>query len=89
MELKTAIEILERHQEWRRDQNVPAKTQMQKPIEIGKAIDYVIKELKKLREVDIVGQTDQPVCDYCNDDAKPSCCDKCLKEMVNPLQQRY
>ena len=49
MELERIIEILEKHQEWRRDQNVPPKTEMQSPIEIGTAIDYAISELKKLR----------------------------------------
>lgn len=49
MELERIIEILEKHQEWRRDKNVPPKTEMQSPIEIGTAIDYALIELKKLR----------------------------------------
>jgi|14BtaG_2_1085337.scaffolds.fasta_scaffold201693_2 hypothetical protein len=49
MELEKIIEILEKHQEWRRDQNVPPKTEMQSPIEIGTAIDYALSELKKIR----------------------------------------
>jgi len=49
MELERVIEILEKHQEWRRDQNVPPKTEMQSPIETGTAIDYALSELKKLR----------------------------------------
>jgi hypothetical protein len=49
MELERIIEILEKHQAWRRDQNVPPKTEMQSPIEIGTAIDYALSELKKLR----------------------------------------
>ena len=53
MELKRVIEILEKHQEWRRDQNVPPKTEMQSPIEIGTAIDYALIELKKLRLGDV------------------------------------
>lgn len=48
MELERIIEILEKHQEWRRDQNVPPKTEMQSPIEIGTAIDYALSELKLL-----------------------------------------
>jgi len=48
MELERVIEILEKHQKWRRDKNVPPKTEMQSPIEIGAAIDYAISELKKL-----------------------------------------
>ena len=49
MELERIIEILEKHQEWRRDRNVPPKKEMQNPTEIGIAIDYAIRELKKLR----------------------------------------
>lgn len=49
MELERIIEILEKYQEWRRDQNVPPKTEMLSPIEIGTAIDYALTELKKLR----------------------------------------
>ena len=55
MELERVIEILEKHQEWRRDQNVPPKTEMQSPIEIGAAIDYALIELKKLRLSDVSG----------------------------------
>ena len=47
IKLEKIIEILEKHQEWRRDQNVPPKTEMQSPIELGTAIDYAIKELKQ------------------------------------------
>jgi len=53
MELERVIEILEKHQEWRRDKNVPPKIEMQNPIEIGTAIDYALSELKKLRLTDI------------------------------------
>ena len=53
MELERIIEILEKHQEWRRDQSVPPKTEMQSPIEIGTAIDYALTELKKLRLGDV------------------------------------
>lgn len=56
MKLERVIEILEKHQEWRRDQNVPPKTEMQSPIEIGTAIDYALTELKKLRLGDVSSQ---------------------------------
>ena len=49
MNLERIIEILEKHQDWRRDRNVPPKTEMQNPIEIGTAIDYALIELKKLK----------------------------------------
>lgn len=35
----------------------------------------------------VVGQTEQLVCEYCNDDAKPTCCDICLERMVNAVQK--
>ena len=65
MELERVIETLEKHQEWRRDQNVPPKTKMQSPTEIGAAIDYAISELKKLLSSDVVRQSEQLPCD-CN-----------------------
>jgi hypothetical protein len=55
MRIERIIEILEKHQEWRRDQNVPPKTQMQSPIELGEAIDYAIKELKKSKNNETYG----------------------------------
>lgn len=61
MELERVIERLEKYQEWRRDPNVPPKTEMQSPIEIGAAIDYAISELKKLRLADVSGS----VCPDC------------------------
>jgi hypothetical protein len=59
MKLERIIEILEKHQEWRRDKNVPPKTEMQSPIEIGTAIDYAIHELKKLRISDVIEPKEQ------------------------------
>ena len=53
MKLQRVIEILEKHQNWRRDHSVPAKTEMQSPIEIGTAIDYALRELKKLNIDDV------------------------------------
>jgi|SRR5210317_187238 hypothetical protein len=57
MKIERIIEILEKHQEWRRDQNVPPKTQMQSPIELGTAIDYAIEELKKLPQREMKTET--------------------------------
>ena len=48
MKIERAIEVLIKHQAWRRDQNVPSTTEMQNPFELGEAIDYAIEELKKL-----------------------------------------
>ena len=73
MELERVIEILEKHQEWRRDQNVPPKTSMQSPIEIGAAIDYAISELKKLRLSDVVKSLPKHT-DGCNNDRDKCSC---------------
>ena len=42
MTLKQAIEIVSKHQKWRRDQSVPPKTKMQDPTEVGEAIDVLL-----------------------------------------------
>ena len=42
MTLKQAIKIVEQHQSWRRDSNVPPKTKMQSPTKLGKAIDILL-----------------------------------------------
>ena len=42
MTLKQAIKIVEKHQKWRRDDNVPPKTKMGCPYEVGKAIDVLL-----------------------------------------------
>ena len=73
MELERIIEILEKHQEWRRDKNVPPKTEMQSPIEIGTAIDYALSKLKKLSLGDV---------------SKCSCMDRILKKLKS-AQSKY
>ena len=42
MTLKQAIKIVERHQRWRRDRNVPPKTKMGNPTELGEALDVLL-----------------------------------------------
>ena len=49
MDLKQTIKILEEHNRWRRDNNVPAKTKMVDPEVLGIAIDTAIKELNKFK----------------------------------------
>jgi hypothetical protein len=73
MELERVIEILEKHQKWRRDKNVPPKTEMQSPIEIGTAIDFAISELKKLRLSDVVKSLPKDT-DGCNNDRDKCSC---------------
>ena len=73
MRLERVIEILEKHQEWRRDKNVPPKTEMQSPIEIGTAIDYALSELKKLRLSDVSNSLPKDTDGCGNDRDKCSC----------------
>lgn len=47
MKIQEAIAILEAHNKWRRDQNVPSKYEMTDPKMLGIAIDTAIRELKK------------------------------------------
>jgi hypothetical protein len=48
MEILKAIEILEKHNFWRRDNSMHPKTEMVNPTELGIAIDEVISQLNKL-----------------------------------------
>lgn len=47
MTIKEAIIILELHNEWRRDNNVPSIYKMVNPKELGIAIDTVVNYFKK------------------------------------------
>ena len=47
MKLKEAAEILEKHNKWRRDNDVPSKYEMANPKEIGIAIDTVVEFIKE------------------------------------------
>ena len=47
MNLKEAAEILEKHNKWRRDNNVPSKYEMADPEKLGVAIDTVVKFVKE------------------------------------------
>ena len=42
MTLKQAIKIVENHNKWRRDSNVPPKTKMASPAELGEALDVLV-----------------------------------------------
>jgi hypothetical protein len=48
MELKEAITILENHNEWRRNDEVPNSIVMVDPKELGIAIDLIVREFKKI-----------------------------------------
>lgn len=51
------------------------------------AVVALMEEYAALRIHDVVGRSEQLVCEYCNEDAKPTCCDKCLENMVNAVQK--
>ena len=54
MTLKQAIRIVEQHQRWRRDPNVPPRTKMVNPFDVGKAIDVLVlvaKEYAKIHDM--------------------------------------
>lgn len=40
-----------------------------------------------LRLYAVSGRSEHLVCEYCNEDDKPTCCDKCLESMVNAVQK--
>lgn len=48
--------------------------------------DILIEELNVLL-YNVVWQNEQLVCEYCNEDAKPTCCDDCLDAMVNAVEK--
>lgn len=59
------------------------------PHDIGLRLLEIVKMNvnEQLHQPAIVGQSEQLVCEYCNEDAKPTCCDSCLEGMVNAVQK--
>ena len=53
--------------------------------ENGLKLDIAADEICSL--FNVVGRSEQLVCEYCNEDAKPTCCDSCLEGMVNAVQK--
>ena len=47
MNLRDALDILENHNKWRRDKNIPNSKKMISPELLGEAIDYVVKKFKQ------------------------------------------
>jgi hypothetical protein len=43
--------------------------------------------IQALRQPPVVGRSEQLVCEYCNEDANPTCCDNCLEGMVNAVKK--
>ena len=57
MTLKQAIRIVENHNKWRRENNVPPKTKMVKPKKLGVALDVLLivaKDYYKIYDMDRV-----------------------------------
>ncbi len=57
MTLKQAIRIVENHNKWRRDNNVPPKTKMGDPKKLGVALDVLLivaKDYYKILDMDRV-----------------------------------
>jgi hypothetical protein len=59
MELQTAIEILEYHQEWRLGKR---EDMIHEPKKLTEALDIVLSEVKKFRLGAVVGQNEQLFC---------------------------
>lgn len=56
-------------------------------IALQNQIEEFLEDLKLLATPAVVGRSELLVCEYCNEDAKPTCCDKCLERMVNAVQK--
>ena len=81
MELQTAIEILEYHQEWRLGKR---EDMIHEPKKLTEALDIVLSEVKKFR----LGAVIESVCDDCtaypfDERGKTPLCKTCKD---NPLQ---
>lgn len=63
----------------------PKRPLWQTMLEIEDLIDRHVA--KQLAIHGVVEQSEQLVCEYCNEDAKPTCCDNCLERMVNAVQK--
>lgn len=78
MELKTAIEILEYHQEWRLGKR---EDMIHEPKKLTEALDIVLSEVKNLRLSAVSGQSEQLVCDcgkhYHERDLEHGMCHQC------------
>ncbi|WP_417444628.1 hypothetical protein [Joostella sp.] len=46
MTIERALQVLEQHNEWRRDKNVTSEMKMVNPTELGNAIDVTIEYIK-------------------------------------------
>lgn len=62
MTIKEAINIMEKHNEWRRDNVFPSSKKMVRPSELGVAIDTIVNYFKKQSQYAIhnTGATPRP-----------------------------
>ncbi len=74
MELQTAIEILEYHQEWRLGKR---EDMIHEPKKLTEALDIVLSEVKKFRLGAVVGQSEQFYCASDKDDRYERCEEQC------------
>jgi hypothetical protein len=74
MELQTAIEILEYHQEWRLGKR---EDMIHEPKKLTEALDIVLSEVKKFRLGAVVGRSEQFYCDG-QENNKDRCETQCL-----------
>lgn len=66
MELKEAILLLKKHNEWRRDlpHDLGDGKEMVNPKKLGIAIDKVVSEFENLFISDVVGRSEQLKCNH-------------------------
>jgi len=77
MKLYEAIEILKNHNEWRRDDEFPSKLEVTNPVELGIAIDIVVKSHEVIKELENImerwnlgREEDSDVVDFLNEKLK-------------------
>lgn len=76
MELQTAIEILEYHQEWRLGKR---EDMIHEPKKLTDALDIVLSEVKKFRISDVI----KSVCISCDEETEThELCMKCISKMI-------
>lgn len=76
MNIQEAIEILEKHQAWRRDSSVPPQTDMQDPAKIGKALGLLLAEVKNSRLNAVSSSIQKENKRYCKG---------CIKDVTNTM----
>lgn len=76
MELQTAIEILEYHQEWRLGKR---EDMIHEPNKLTEALDIVLSEVKKFRLGAVSGRSEQFFCFEYDSKGMPKCKTQCAE----------